>query len=133
MSTGTARRSLTFRIVIALLVLAVLGALLAGAFWGGVVAEKNKFSERLQHFLDRKLFAVRSNVAHKDEQELTWESVITNLHTLEYIEVRFGPPMGGGGALGEVEGNILHVSPLGRISYLDRKYQLHPTGLEAPM
>ena len=133
MNNATPRRSRTFKIVVTLLALAVLGVVLGGAFWVGVVAEKNKFSERLQHFLDRKLFAVRSNVAHDDQQQLTWESVITNLHTLEYIEVRFGPPMGGGGALGEVEGNLLHVSPLGRISYLSRDWKLHPTGLAAPM
>ena len=70
MNTPAPVRSRTFKIVVGLLILAALGAVLGGAFWVGVVAEKNKFSERLQHFLDRKLFAVRSNVTHDDHQQL---------------------------------------------------------------
>ena len=133
MNVVASGRSRTFRIVRALLVLGLLAVFLAGAFWAGVLAQRNQFSERLHHFLDRKMLSMRAEVAHDDAQQLTWTSVITNLHTLEYIEARIGPPMGGGGALTEVEGNILHVSPLGRISYLTRHYKLGATGLEAPM
>ncbi len=130
---GTARRSLTFRIIRGLLVLLVLAVIAGGIFWSGVVAQRNNFSARLEHFLDRKMLSVKAEVSHDDAQQLTWSSIITNLQTLEFVEARIGPPMGGGGALTQVEGHILHVSPLGRISVLSKDMKLAPTGLEAPM
>jgi aldose sugar dehydrogenase len=133
MSVAPTGRSRTYRVVRALLFLGLVFAILGGAFWTGVLAQKNQFSERLHHFIERKLLSMRAEVAHDDAQLLTWSSIVTNLHTLEYVEVRIGPPMGGGGALTQVEGHLLHISPLGRISFLSKQNRLGPTGLEAPM
>ena len=115
--------------------LALLAALvvLAAVFYSGIVAEEQRFPERVRHYLDRKKLAVRAGVMNQDEQQLTWNHLISNLHTLEYIEARIGPPMGGGGAIGEVEGQVIILSPLGRLSYLNRRYKLGNIDTVAPM
>ena len=117
-----------------------IAALLVGAtvafgatFFAGISAEQNDLPERLRHYFDRKRLSLRADVMNSDDQELTWTSVISTLHTLEYIEPRIGPPMGGGGAIGEVEGQLIILSPLGRLSYLNRHYRLGPIDTTAPM
>jgi cytochrome c2 len=116
----------------ALVLLAVL-VVLAAAFYSGIVAQEQRLPERVRHYLDRKKLSVRAGVMNQDEQQLTWNRIISNLHTLEYIEARIGPPMGGGGAIGEVEGQVIILSPLGRLSYLNRKLELGPIDTVAPM
>lgn len=116
----------------ALVLLAAL-VVLAAAFYSGIVAEEQRLPERVRHYLDRKKLAVRAGVMNQDEQQLTWNHIISNLHTLEYIEPRIGPPMGGGGAIGEVEGQVIILSPLGRLSYLNRHYKLGNIDTVAPM
>jgi aldose sugar dehydrogenase len=116
----------------ALVLLAAL-AVLAAAFYSGIVAEEQRLPERVRHYLDRKKLAVRAGVMNQDEQQLTWAHIISNLHTLEYIEPRIGPPMGGGGAIGQVEGQVIILSPLGRLSYLNKHYKLGNIDTVAPM
>lgn len=122
-----------FRLWRGLAVLMAAAVVLGAAFYSGIVAQQKHFPERVQHYLDRKKLSVRAGVLREDTQTLTWTSIISNLHTLEYIEARIGPPMGGGGAIGEVEGNVIILSPLGRLSYLNKHYQLGPIDLTAPM
>jgi cytochrome c2 len=116
----------------ALVLLAAL-VVLAAAFYSGIVAEQRRLPDRVRHYLDRKKLAVRAGVMNQDEQELAWKQIISNLHTLEYIEPRIGPPMGGGGAIGEVGGQVIILSPLGRLSFLNRHYKLGPIDTVAPM
>ena len=109
------------------------GILLGAAFFGGIVAQQRHLPERVGQFLERKKLSWRAGVMNSDMQELTWSHVISTLHTLEYIEVRIGPPMGGGGAIGEVDDQLLILSPLGRLSFLDRQYRLGNIATTAPM
>src|SRR5688572_21830327 len=75
----------------------LVGAALAlgATFFAGISAEQRDLPERLGKFLERKKLSLRADVMNADDQELTWTSVISTLHTLEYIEPRIGPPMGG--------------------------------------
>jgi cytochrome c2 len=108
-------------------------SIVAASFWAGIVAQELRLPERAHHFLERALLSTRSEVLGNDEQTLPWTQVITNLHTLEFVEIRIGPPMGGGGALTEVGGHLVFVSPLGRFSYLSNNNRLGPIALTAPM
>jgi aldose sugar dehydrogenase len=132
-NSPNARRSLLFRLAFGTAVLIVALVVLSAAFYSGIVAEQKHFPDRVSHYLDRKELSVRAGVMNEDTQTLTWTSIISNLHTLEYIEARIGPPMGGGGAIGEVEGQLILISPLGRLSYLNKHYKLGPIDLTAPM
>src|SRR5882672_5283622 len=121
-----ARRSLMSWILWGLVALFIAVLILGAAFYSGIVAQQKHFPERVRHYLDRKRLSMRAGVMNEDSQQLGWSSIISNLHTLEYVEVRIGPPMGGGGAIGEVEGNLMLLSPLGRLSYLNNHYRLGP-------
>lgn len=115
------------------LVLLVAFVVLAAVFYSGIVAEERRLPDRVRHYLERKKLAVRAGVMNQDDQQLTWTHIISNLHTLEYIEPRIGPPMGGGGAIGEVEGQVIILSPLGRLSYLNKHLKLGNIATVAPM
>lgn len=105
----------------------------AAAFWAGIAAQRGGLPERARHFYERWLLATRADVMGTDTQTLEWDSVVTNLHTLEFIEIRVGPPMGGGGALTPVGAHLVMASPLGRFSYLSSRNRLGPIALTAPM
>jgi cytochrome c2 len=127
-----ARRPRTFRFLRWTAGLCVLAAVLAATFIGGIVAEQQNLPARARRFLDREMVAVNAKVGD-DAQALTWQTIITNLHTLEYIELRVGAPMDAGGGITEVRGHILMVSPLGRINYLNPALRLGTVGIAAPM
>src|SRR5690349_13413718 len=127
-----ARRPRTFRFLRWTAGLGLLAAVLAATFVGGIVAEQQNLPARARRFLDREMVAVNAKVGD-DAQALTWQPIITNLHTLEYIELRVGAPMDAGGGITEVRGHILMVSPLGRINYLNPALRLGTVGIAAPM
>jgi aldose sugar dehydrogenase len=117
------------RIFAALLLFA---ATAGGAFYAGIRAQERHFPDRVAHYLGRARLSARSALGD-DSQALTWQTVNSNLHTLEYVEVRIGPPMGGGGAIGEVNGHLILISPLGRLSYLNKYHRLGAIDTVAPM
>jgi cytochrome c2 len=114
-------------------VLTVLVAVAAAAFYGGIRAEEWHFRDRLAHYLGHTKLSVRTSVLGDDSQRLIWQTVNSNLHTLEYVEVRIGPSMEGGGAIGDVDGHLILISPLGRLSYLNKHHRLGSIDTVAPM
>jgi len=131
-ATPARRQSVFPRLLRVCGALLVSTATLGAAFYGGIRAEERRLPERLERYLGRAKLSARSALGD-DSQTLTWQTVQSNLHTLEYVEVRIGPPMGGGGAIGEVDGHLILISPLGRLSYLTRHHTLGPIDTVAPM
>lgn len=108
-------------------------SVVAATFWSGILFEQKGLRERATHYFDRVSLEAKAELGGSDAQLLTWQSVNANFYTLEYVNARLGPPMGGGGAITEIAGNIVHVSPLGRFDYMTRDYRLGPIDLLAPM
>jgi cytochrome c2 len=72
-----------------------------------------------------------------DETEVRWQPLPadTSLHDFEFAIFRLAPfeTYGRGGALEEIEGNIVFASPLGEIAYLSEDLVLTPLDVRAPM
>jgi cytochrome c2 len=81
--------------------------------------------------------AIRAGVEalsqQSDRQVLTWAKVETGLHTLETAKLKLGRFSGNGGAITEVGGDILFVSPKGVFGYLDAQQRLRTLPIRAPM
>lgn len=128
-----APRSVFARFRRAAVALVLVLAVAAGAFWGGIRFQQQGLTERAAHYLARLKLKTKATVLAEDQQTIVWQDVPTNFHSLEVATIRIGPPMGGGGAITEVGGHIVHVSPLGRFGYLSSDLHLGPIALTAPM
>lgn len=62
-----------------------------------------------------------------------WEPAITHLHDLEIAEVELGWGATMGGAIAEMDGNIVFSAPQGRMGYLSRDLRLVPLDVTPPM
>lgn len=102
--------------------LLLLGALaLAGAagLALGLVLSDGAWRERAARVLHR---LAPERAAHTDiaRQSAPWRMMSTSLHDIEIAEIALAPfnTFGRGGALEEIEGNIVFVSPVGEIGYI---------------
>ncbi len=89
-----------------------------------------------EHLPSRVVAKVRSTLDKPvipQTQVVRWRNINTNLHELQVAAVRISEVKIDGGSLVDVGDNIVIASPLGQLSYLDARNELHSLNVHVPM
>lgn len=103
-----------------------------GGFWAGYRVRDLNFVARAPAALEKRVVLARAALGI-DTQVVEWRDVVTNLHTLQYAAIRIGPDIGPGGAIAEVDGQIVVATPHGRFIRIDPDLRLGSLGITVPM